>query len=81
MKQMTKAIRKKLIANHKKHKKILLDLIEEMPFSQSQQNSRSDWLLPMEQERKYLDYFYQVLKNLFLTSFFLYCNFFVIPIH
>jgi len=47
------------VKNHKKHKKILLDLIEEMPFSQSQQNSRSDWLLPMEQERKYLDYFYR----------------------
>ena len=30
---------------------------------------------------QYLNYFYQVLKNLFLTSFFLYCNFFVIPIH
>jgi|TARA_A100000172_G_C3044038_1_gene111704 hypothetical protein len=47
------------VKDHKKHKKILLDLIDEMPFSQSQQNSKSDWLLPVEQERKYLDYFYK----------------------
>jgi hypothetical protein len=46
------------VKNHKKHKKILLDLIQEMPESRSQQNSKSDWNLNKETPRKYLDYFY-----------------------
>ena len=47
------------VKNHKKHKKILLDLIEEMPQSKSQQNSKSDWLISKEHPRKYLHYFYE----------------------
>jgi hypothetical protein len=51
------------VKGHAKHKKIMLDLIDQMPFSQSQQDSKSDWLLPLEQERKYLDYFYKNVVN------------------
>ena len=46
------------VKNHKKHKTILLDLINRMPKSKSQQNSKSDWLLSKDYPREYLNYFY-----------------------
>ena len=46
------------VKNHKKHKTILLDLINRMPKSKSQQNSKSDWLLSKDHPREYLNYFY-----------------------
>jgi len=46
------------VKNHKKHKPILLSLIDKMPFSRSQDTTKSDWLLPPDQKREYLDYFY-----------------------
>ena len=47
------------VKNHKKHKKIILDLIDKMPQSQSQQNSKTDWLIDKDHPREYLHYFYE----------------------
>jgi len=53
------------VKDHQKHKKILLDLIYKMPQSQSQENSKSDWNLPSDHPRKYLDHFYHnIIKDI-----------------
>ena len=44
--------------NHKKHKTILLDLINKMPANPYKDVSKTDWNLPKDTERKYIDYFY-----------------------
>jgi len=53
------------IVEHQEKKQKFLDLIEEMPLSSISNNldniSKTDWNLPKEQERKYLDEFYKML--------------------
>jgi len=53
------------IIEHQKQKQKFLDLIEEMPSSNISNGfdniSKTDWNLPKEQERKYLDEFYKII--------------------
>ena len=52
------------VPNHKKHKTILLNLINKMPANPYQNVGKTDWTLPRSFERKYLEYFYShVVKN------------------
>ena len=46
------------VPEHFKHKSILLDLINKMPDESFHQISKTDWNLPKNFERKYLEYFY-----------------------
>ena len=46
------------VPNHQTHKKILLDLIKQLPNNPYENISKTDWNLPKKLERKYLDYFY-----------------------
>ena len=43
---------------HAKHKPVLLDLIDKMPVSPYKNVSKTDWNLPKNTKRKYLEYFY-----------------------
>jgi len=49
------------VPSHKKHKTILLDLIDKMPNNSYNNISKTDWNLPKDFERKYLDYFYSAI--------------------
>jgi len=49
------------IIEHKKIKQKLLDLINLMPNSSFESITKTDWNLPKEHEREYLDYFYDLL--------------------
>ena len=51
------------VPNHKKHKTILLNLINKMPVNSYDQISKTDWNLPKDMERKYLQYFYTNICN------------------
>ena len=58
------------VPEHFKHKPILLDLINKMPSNPDNQVSKTDWNLPKDFERKYLDYFYfNIAHNWFVFSF------------
>ena len=58
------------VPNHKKHKTILLNLINKMPANPYQDVSKTDWTLPRSFERKYLEYFYShVVKNVMDKKF------------
>ena len=46
------------VPNHQTHKKILLDLIKQLPNNPYENISKTDWNLPKKLKRKYLDYFY-----------------------
>ena len=46
------------VPEHFKHKPILLDLINKMPSNPDDRVSKTDWNLPKDFKRKYLDYFY-----------------------
>ena len=46
------------VPNHKKHKPILLDLISKMPNKSLHRVSKTDWELPKDFKREYLEYFY-----------------------
>ncbi len=46
------------VPNHKKHKKKLLSLIKKMPNKSFSAVSKTDWNLPSNFTREYLDYFY-----------------------
>jgi len=46
------------VPNHKKHKTILLDLINKMPANPYQHVSKTDYNLPKDFKRQYLEYFY-----------------------
>ena len=46
------------VPEHFKHKSILLDLISKMPDKSFHQVSKTDWKLPTNFERKYLEYFH-----------------------
>jgi len=46
------------VPEHSKHKSILLDLINKMPNESFEYVSKTDWNLPKNFERKYLEYFY-----------------------
>jgi|TARA_R110000824_G_scaffold9258_6_gene41513 hypothetical protein len=49
------------IKEHKKIKQKFLDLIDLMPDSSLNTISKTDWNLPREYKRKYLDYFYDII--------------------
>jgi len=51
------------VPNHKKHKTILLDLINKMPANSYSRVSKTDWNLPKDMERKYLEYFYSNISH------------------
>tara|TARA_R100000664_G_scaffold29185_1_gene40909 strand:- start:460 stop:972 length:513 start_codon:yes stop_codon:yes gene_type:complete len=46
------------VKSHKRHKKIILDLINKMPETDSEDYSKGDWHLNRDYPREYLDYFY-----------------------
>ena len=46
------------VPEHSNHKPILLDLINKMPANPYKDVSKTDWNLPKDFKRKYLDYFY-----------------------
>jgi len=48
------------VKNHKKHKSILLNYIEELKKNNDTryENINTDWALPKEIQRTYLEYFY-----------------------
>ena len=53
------------VPNHKKHKKELLNLINEMPNNSYGPISKTDWNINSSFKRKYLDYFYTyVIKSI-----------------
>tara|TARA_B100000989_G_scaffold217255_1_gene165500 strand:- start:1019 stop:1531 length:513 start_codon:yes stop_codon:yes gene_type:complete len=47
------------VPNHKKHKKKLLNLIKKMPNKSFSSVSKTDWNIPSDFKREYLDYFYK----------------------
>ena len=64
----TKKIKTDIINNrvkeHKKYKLQLLKLIDEMPNVSQGGVSKSDWSLPKDHPRKYLDLFYRKIQTL-----------------
>tara|TARA_R110000751_G_scaffold6768_1_gene28612 strand:- start:782 stop:1291 length:510 start_codon:yes stop_codon:yes gene_type:complete len=53
------------VPEHFKHKSILLDLINKMPDKSLHHISKTDWSLPTNFERKYLEYFYSnIARNI-----------------
>jgi len=46
------------VPDHEKHKPILLDLISKMPNKSLHRVSKTDWELPLDFKRTYLEYFY-----------------------
>jgi|TARA_R110000824_G_C14849202_1_gene639903 hypothetical protein len=51
------------VPNHRKHKTILLNLINKMPANSYYHISKTDWNLLKDTERKYLDYFYSNISH------------------
>ncbi len=49
------------IKEHNENKQKFLSLIDKMPQSSLEGISKTDWNLPKEQKREYLDYFYQLI--------------------
>jgi hypothetical protein len=51
----------------KKHKKVLLDLISKMPDKDRKNNgeqiSKTDWNVPKDYNREYLNYFYNIIQE------------------
>ena len=63
----------------KKHKKVLLDLISKMPDkdrkSGVEQISKTDWNVPKDYNREYLNYFYNIIQEyMFKMCDFLYTD-------
>jgi hypothetical protein len=50
------------IKEHKKIKKELLSLIKKIPKNTYQSISHTDWTLPIEYKREYLEYFYKIIS-------------------
>ena len=50
------------IKEHKKIKNKLLSLIDKMPDSPLHNISKTDWHLPFDYEREYLDFFYKIIE-------------------
>ena len=53
----------KSLENHNFHKNIILQLIKNIPQNKHQNISHTDWSLPREYKREYLEYFYTIIKN------------------
>jgi len=52
------------IEEHDEYREILLSLIDKMPKSSYESITRTDWTLPKDAPREYLDVFYQEILGL-----------------
>ena len=58
------------VPNHQTHKKILLDLIKQLPNNPYENISKTDWNLPKKLKRKYLDYFYPNISKSLMDNYY-----------